>query len=253
MNVMVVVWGALMLVGLIGMIVCSKKKNNPAMQPVAIVLFLVVLGGAIMLLKEMDVFGGGNASILNSEMRFAESRGVKAAKFVAGFAKGKKIVFIADKNYEQGELGKRVVAALKEHCGGNLVLDYIAVPKGMEDNGVPVEEFMKAKDMDALIAKHPDAAVIITNIGLPQDARRMKYFRTAADKRPQLVLMNTGFTTNFDFVKALKKGDIAAVIVTAPKAKYDIKAPSDFDKAFDIRYVLVTKDNADQYKDQLPR
>ena len=73
---MVVLWVAVMAVGLIGMIVCSKKqKTNPAIQPVAILLFLVVLAGAVMLLKSMDVFGGGNASILESEMRFAESRG----------------------------------------------------------------------------------------------------------------------------------------------------------------------------------
>ena len=250
---MVALWVVVMAVGLVGMIICSKKqKNNPAMQPVAIALFLVVLVGAGMLLNEMDVFGGGNSSILNSEMRFAESRGVKAAKFVAGIAKGKKVLFIADKNYEQGELGKRVVAALKENCGGNFVFDYIAAPKGMEENGVPVEEYMKAKDMDALLAKHADVAVVISNIGLPQDARKMKYFRTAADKRPQLVLMNTGFSANFDFAKAIKKGDIAAVIVTAPGAKYDIKAPKDFEKAFAIRYVLVTKDNVDQFKAQLP-
>ena len=251
---MVALWVIVMAIGLVGMIVCSKKqKSNPAMQPVAIVLFLVVLGGAIMLLREMDVFGGGNSSILNSEMRFAESRGVKAAKFASPLAGGKKVLFITEKTYEQGELGKRVVASLKENCGGNLVVDFIPVPKEMENNGVPVEEFMKAKDMDALIAKHADAAVIISNIGLPQDARKMKFFRTPADKRAKLILMNTGFSANFDFAKAVKKGDISAIIVTAPGAKYDIKAPKDFDKAFDIRYVLVTKDNVDKYKDQLPR
>ena len=251
---MVALWVALMAVGLVGMIICSKKqKNNPAMQPVAIVLFLVVLAGAVMLLKEMDVFGGGSSSILSSEMRFAESRGVKAAKFASSFANGKKVLFISDKSFEQGELGKRVVEAIKENCGGNLVTDFIPVPKEMENNGVPVEEFMKAKDMDALLAKHADAAVIISNIGLPQDARRMKYFKTAADKRAKLVLLNTGFSANFDFVKAIKKGDISAVIVTAAGAKYDVKAPKDFEKAFAIRYALVTKDNVDKYKDQLPR
>ena len=251
---MVALWVIVMAVGLIGMIICSKKqKSNPAMQPVAIVLFLVVLAGAVMLLKEMDVFGGGSSSILNSEMRFAESRGVKVAKYVAGIAGGKKVLFIADKNFEQGELGKRVIASIKENCGGNFVFDFIPVPQEMENNGVPVEEFMKAKDMDALLAKHTDAAVIISNIGLPQDARKMAYFKAPAASRAKLVLMNSGFSSNFDFLKALNKGDIEAIIVTAPKAKYDIKAPSNLDEAFKIRYLLVTKDNADQHKDQLPR
>ena len=250
---MVVLWVALMAVGLIGMIVCSKKqKNNPAMQPVAIVLFLVVLASAIMLLKEMDIFGGGNSSILQSEMRFAESRGVKVAKFAAPLAGGKKVLFIADQTYTQGDLGKRVVDAIKESCGGNLVIDSIPAPKDAADNGIPVEEYMKAKDMDALLAKHTDAAVIITNIGLPSDARKMKYFKTPADKRAKLILLNSGFVDKFDFVKHIKNGDISAIVVTAPKVKYDIKAPKDYGKAFDIRYILVTKDNVDQFKAQLP-
>lgn len=251
---MVVLWVAVMAVGLIGMIVCSKKqKTNPAMQPVAILLFLVVLAGAVMLLKSMDVFGGGNASILESEMRFAESRGAKVAKLTAGLAGGKKVLFIADKNYEQSELGKRVVEAIRENCGGTLVIDSIAIPAKLADQGIPVEEFMKAKDMDALLAKHADAGVVISNIGLPQDAKRMKFFSTPAANRPKMILMNTGFSNGFDFRKALEKGDISAIIVTSPAAKYDVKAPSDADKAFDIRYVLVTKDNVAQYKDQLPR
>ena len=38
------------------------------------------------------------------------------------------------------------------------------------------------------------------------------------------------------------------MIISNPDAKYDVPAPSDPMKAFDIRYVLVTKENADQYK-----
>jgi hypothetical protein len=106
--------------------------------------------------------------------------------------------------------------------------------------------------MDALLAKHTDAAVVITNIGLPTDARKMKYFKTPADKRAKLILLNSGFVDKFDFVKHIKNGDISAIVVTAPKVKYDVKAPKDYDKAFDIRYVLVTKDNVEQFKTQLP-
>ena len=252
---MMMLWVAIMAVGLVGMIVCSKKqKSNPAMQPLAIVLFIVVLVGAGGLLNNMGIFGGANSSILDSEMRFAESRAAALAKFVAPTASGKKVLFIADQNFGQGDLGKRVLEAVKANCkAANFVVDSIPVPPEMANNGVPVEEFMKAKDLDALIEKHSDAAVVISNIGLPQDARKLAFFRKAADKRPMLALMNTGFAMNYDFLKGIQKGDIAAVIVTAPKAKYDIKAPSNLDEAFKIRYLLVTKDNAEQHKGQLPR
>ena len=52
---MIAVWVAVMVVGLIAMIVCSKKqKTNPAMQPVALGVFLVVIVAAVMLMIETN-------------------------------------------------------------------------------------------------------------------------------------------------------------------------------------------------------
>ena len=49
----------------------------------------------------------------------------------------------------------------------------------------------------------------------------------------------------------IKKGDLAGIVISSPKANYEVSAPGDPKKAFDIRYVLVTKDNVDQYKDNI--
>ena len=71
-----------MFLALAGMIVCSKKqKTNPAMQPIAFVLFIVVVIGAIMLLKEMEIFGNSNSSLLSNELKFYSSQGYKVGKF----------------------------------------------------------------------------------------------------------------------------------------------------------------------------
>ena len=83
---------AIMVVGFIGMIVCSKKqKTNPAMQPVAIVLCLVVLGAAAGLLwdKMGDSFTG-NSSVMKSEFAFLASRGYAAGTHLAKVAPGKR-------------------------------------------------------------------------------------------------------------------------------------------------------------------
>ena len=66
---MTIVYGAIMVIALIGMIICSKKqKTNPAMQPIAFVLFIVVVIGGIMLLRETGTFGGQESSLLKNEM-----------------------------------------------------------------------------------------------------------------------------------------------------------------------------------------
>jgi len=46
----------------------------------------------------------------------------------------------------------------------------------------------------------------------------------------------------------LANGEISGIIISSPNAKYDVSAPADMEKAFDIRYVVVDKSNFDQYK-----
>jgi hypothetical protein len=105
---------------------------------------------------------------------------------------------------------------------------------------MPIEELMKAKDFDAALKKHKDAGIVLSLIGLPQDASRMASFK---GKAPLFFLMSTGMGTG-KFVSAqIQKGTIAGVIVPNPKADYEAKAPSDPAKAFAIRFVLVTKEN----------
>jgi hypothetical protein len=51
------------------------------------------------------------------------------------------------------------------------------------------------------------------------------------------------------FVTTLfEKGVIAGLIVPNPKADYEAKAPSDPAKAFAIRFIMVTKENMNSYK-----
>ena len=66
---------AIMVVGVIGMIICSKKqKTNPAMQPVSILLFLIVAGAAAYFcVQQMGC--NSSASVMESELAFLASRG----------------------------------------------------------------------------------------------------------------------------------------------------------------------------------
>ena len=232
---------AIMVVGVIGMIICSKKqKTNPAMQPVSILLFLFVAGAAAYFcVQQMGC--NSSASVMESELAFLASRGHAAGAHLAKVAPGKKIVVIAEPNYDKNEQNKNLIEMVKKAYGSdNLVVEALVVPGASGENAMPIEELMKAKDFDAALKKHKDVGIVLSLIGLPQDASRMASFK---GKAPLFFLMSTGMGTG-KFVSAqIQKGTIAGVIVPNPKADYEAKAPSDPAKAFAIRFVLVTKEN----------
>lgn len=235
---------AIMVIGFIGMIVCSKKqKTNPAMQPVAILLCVIVLGAAGYLLwDKMGASLTGNSSVMKSELAFLASRGHAAGAHLAKVAPGKKIVVVAEPNYDKSPQTQSLIDMIKKGYGSeNIAVEALVVPGANAENAMPIEELMKAKDFDAALNKHKDAGIVISLVGLPQNANRMAAFR--ASKPPVFFLLSTGMGTG-KFVSAqLQKGVIAGVIVPNPKADYEASAPSDPAKAFAIRFVLVTKDN----------
>ena len=244
---MIYLWVAVMVVGLIGMIVCSKKqKTNPAMQPVALGIFLVVIVSAVMLLLETGIFGGGNTAIIESEYAFMASRGHAAGAHLAKVAPGKKLVVVVeDANYEKSPHTKNLIDLLAKAYGAEAAVEALDLPAVSDDNPQPIEERMKAKHFDATLAKHKDAGVVVSLIGIPQDARRMKAF---SGKGPVFFLLGTGMGTGKFVADQMKKGTIAGVVVPNPKADYEAKAPKDPAKAFAIRFVLVTKENLDAHK-----
>ena len=238
-----------MVVGFIGMIVCSKKqKTNPAMQPVAILLCIVVLGAAgVLLWNQMGDSLGGNASVMKSELAFLASRGHAAGAHLAKVAPGKKIVVIAEPGYDQSAQTQSMIDMIKKGYGTeDLTVEALVVPGANAESAMPIEELMKAKDFDNVINKHKDAGIIISLVGLPQNAPRMAAFRAA--KPATFFLMSTGMGVGPFIAKQIEKGVIAGVIVPNPKADYEAKAPSDPAKAFAIRFVLVTKENLGSYK-----
>jgi len=234
---------AVMVIGLIGMIICSKKqKTNPAMQPVSIGLFVVVLAGAIGLLVERGVIGGGANSVMESELAFLASRGHAAGDYLKKVAPGKKILIIAEPNFDKSAQITAMVDMIKKAYGSqDVTIAAIPVPASTEDNPQPIEEVMKAKDFDKLTDQYKDAGIIISLIGLPSNARSMKAF--SANPAPKFFLLSTGIGTGKFVQEQMNKGVIVGAVVPNPKANYDLKAPADPAKAFAIRFVLVTKEN----------
>lgn len=156
-----IVYIALMILALIGMIVCSKKqKTNPAMQPVAFVLFVVVVISAGLLLNEMNVFGTRDG-LLENEMKFYASQGTKTGDYLKTTFPGKKVLLVADPGFEKNDNVKKLADALQAGYGGEVVTDTVQLPGNQADAPMPLYMMMKAADFDAMVDKHPDCGVIV--------------------------------------------------------------------------------------------
>ena len=222
------------------------------MQPIAFVLFIVVVIGAIMLLKEMEIFGNSNSSLLSNELKFYSSQGYKVGKFFSQNNAGKKVLFVVEPELVNSENIKGLVEAFSEGYGSNnVVIDTIVLPGNQAEAPMPLYMMMKAKDFDALLEKHGDVQIVVNTIGLPNDLQKMKYWKADKATRPALFLLGMPSGRIDGLAEAIAKGDIAGIVTSNPKAKYDVKAPSDPEEDFDIRYILVNKDNVEANKANL--
>ncbi len=246
------VYIALMVLGLIGMIACSKKqKTNPAMQPVAFVLFIVVVINAALLLYDLGIFGGARNSLLRNEMAFYASQGNKVGTFLKEKAPGKKVLLVTDAGFETNDSVKRLAEALRDGYQGEVVVDTVNVPGNETESGAPLYMIMKASDFDALVEKYSDCGIIVSAIGLPSDMGRLKFIKQPADKRPVLFLMGLPSGPMPGLYQALQSDMISGVTISNPDAIYDTQAPRNPLEAFDVRYVLVSKDNSNDFRKQL--
>ena len=246
---MAFVYGAIMLIGLIGMIACSKKqRTNPSMQTFAVIIFVFVVIAGILLMRDLGVFGVNNAKRFETERTFYASRGYVAGDYLKTLKPNGKLVLLAEADYATNETVKRLVEAIKDGYGSNVVVASLDLPAGNNEMDMPMSMRMRAKDFDKFFEANSDAVVIVSAIGLPEDAVRMKYWKSK--KRPVFFLLyDSGMVGGLGTL--IKKGDLAGLVISNPKANYEVSAPSDPKKAFDIRYVMVTKDNVDQYKDNI--
>jgi hypothetical protein len=100
---------------------------------------------------------------------------------------------------------------------------------------------MSAALFDKLITANPNANLVISLIGLPYDVANMKLWKMSEQSRPKVALL----TGDIHQLKGaiFSKYIVAAVAMRPDLKSIDEKAPSDPQKAFDIRYLLVTPEN----------
>jgi len=251
---MMILSGVVMVVALIGMIICSKKqKTNPSAQPIAIALLIVVIVSGIYMLNKNNIFGSSNAGMIESENHFYASQGYVVGKFIAKNIPGGKVLLVENEDFGKSKREMAFIAALKEGMGNDnvkavavTILNKPKRPKGMPEDMpmMPMMEMMTSKDFDATLSANSAQNVVISVVGLPRDAGRMKLWKMPAATRPKLILIGGGMGGSIKLGPAIKQGMISAVVTISPKAKFDDEgAPSAFEDAFKKRYILIDKAN----------
>jgi hypothetical protein len=205
------------------------------------------------MLYKNNIFGGSNAGMIESENHFYASQGYMVGKFIAKNIPGGKVLLVENEDFEKSKREQAFIAALKEGMGNNnvkavalTILNPPKRPKGMPEDMpmMPMMEMMTSKDFDATLAANSGQNIVISVIGLPRDAAKMKLWRMPAAKRPKLILIGGGMGGSIKLAPAINKGMISAVVTISPKAKFDDEgAPSAFEDAFKKRYILIDKAN----------
>lgn len=249
---MLIVYVALMIAGLAGIIVCQKKqKTNPNAQSIAFVFLVVILAGAGGMLYETGIFGGDREMdrIIGNEIAFAKARSKVLSDYIGQTWKGESAVIITEPNIEQNKISKAALDAMQadlKNAGVNVTaVEALNIKEGTAEEPVPMEVALNAKVYNDIFAKYKNANIFIIMSQLPFEAKELKNLACWKfdAKKARIVLVNGEI---YNLKGAIAQGIIGAAIAmkTGPNA-YDPEkaAPKDTKEAFDTRFILVTPKN----------
>ncbi len=118
---------------------------------------------------------------------------------------------------------------------------------------VPMHMWFTPKSVDKLLNNYSDKIdLVVSVIGLPAGWTKMEFWRK--EDQPAFALLESrGHRRHF--VEALKQEKICAAVLNKPPKKYkvDKMPPSNLDKAFKKRYILMTPENASKVVTEYPK
>ncbi|MBN2450396.1 MAG: hypothetical protein JXR77_08400 [Lentisphaeria bacterium] len=257
----------------IGMLIGLAKQKGGAEwgRPMAIVCIVIALVAALWNIIN-TARGKSGDGIVEKELRYQEIGGEKLAGYLAEKFPGSKVLLLAEPTLGTGQPKVNpMVKGFKDAAGGKLTIVAEIRPEipadkakafqaespmesGMEGSDMaemmpPLEYWYNAKIFDELLGKQSDFDILVTTIGLPQDARNSKLLKDKA-QRPKIAILNGSI---YDLKGAFTPDMLVAAITYNPKAEYDDKAvPRNLDEAFNKRFLLVTPENIAQIASQAP-
>ncbi len=227
-----------MLAAVAGMIFCRKRQETFALAQQAAAGLLAVIFICVGILLWRSFGNNDQNDLIDSELRFAASRGDAAAAYMAN--KGvKSVAIIVEPTQEKSRELAAVVEAIKDRGIENVNVVVVQTD--------PSADFYMAVSKEALADAFRTAGEsdgIIVQAYLPGKALRIPYWKEKNSK-PVIFMTRPDFQ---DIDKMLKNNLISGLICDANGVDYDKEAPGNLEKAFKIRYVLVTRDNMNENK-----
>ena len=247
---LIAVYLALMVIGVIGIFVCrSKQKTNPNAQSVAVIFTIVTLVGAGGLIY--DQFAGGDREmdqIMKNEASYAKARSLMIAEYAGKNWAGQTAVIIVEPNTEKNQINKACLDALKEglkKANISATEEVLDIQQGTGEDSIPIESAINAKIYNDIFNKNKNANIFFLLSQLPLDAKeknKMKCWEFNP-KKTRLVLVLNEVEDLKSLQPIIAKGLIGAAVIT--KSGFDPEKPAakDWKEAFDSRYELLTPES----------
>ena len=205
---------------------------------------LVFSGGALFWHRQ---FGGGTANLLENEMAFYASQGYEAGVFLKSQEPDRQLLLLVDPDFRRNENIKQLAYAMIEGYGSSdIMLDTIQLSQERSEMPMPLYMSMTAEDFESVVERYPDAAVVVSTIGLPMELNSLRLLQN--ENAPKLLLLGLPSGPIPGLMDLIRSGRVIGVVFSNPQARYDVPAPKERGEAFKIRYLLVTKENLDQYQ-----
>ncbi|GEM_PF-3352993 len=193
--------------------------------------------------------------IIENQFAYAKSSYYVLGKYIAIKHPGAKLLLVVDKPRNGDVRTPKMLEAFKKGLSGKAKIEAAETPEISQVNGrilkpeeielMPLQEMLTADSFDRLVEKHPDCTLIVSFLGLPNDADKMKIWSMEPAKRPKIALVNGAY---YNLKNVIQSGAVTAVVAVSPKAMFsDEPAPPNMKSAFDKRYLLITPDNVDEY------
>ncbi len=244
----------LMVAALGGMVFCGREqRRRPVLQLIALLLLVLVIasGGMFMCrLGALSVLGFDDSEQRHAELdkKLREAQGYVVANFIKNrFPNNKKVLLIS--NTASGAFNQALLGQLHDSGVGALVREPLTADSAeAPDNLItPVaDRAAEAQAIDAAIAKHPDAGVVILAGIAPsgESLARLGVYRMPESTRPKIIVIGLANLTEW-VADQIEKGLFSGIVITdlTKASVLDETLPENPIEVFNSRFVLINKDN----------
>ena len=224
---------AVMVLVLIGMLVVKKTMAaSPMLQPVLFLCVALELGLVVFVFYKQ--LGKSSTGALERQLKIYHAKGFVAGEAIKAKASGKVLVVVyagtkADKSMQ------KLFEGLEKGLGAKPVVDEIKIDP-------EIQEEATAETVNAVLAKHTDAKVIVFIGTLTEKFDRLN------TGNAKVFLFDPGQADLRTLKKYIESGKIIGLMMSRENAPR-IKEPlENTDKEiFDKRYFIIDRDNIAQY------